>query len=112
MTIPQIFRWPTPWLWGGILGIVALNADHPGDFLSGLATVIIVASAIYYFHGRCANGSEEEAAVEGGLDERLVQIERRLTDTQDVMIALSEKVDRLEEEDRGPTATASHGASA
>lgn len=47
MTIPQIFRWPTPWLWGGILGIVALNADHPGEFLSGLATVIIVASAIY-----------------------------------------------------------------
>jgi hypothetical protein len=100
MTIPQIFRWPTPWLWGGILGIVALNAEHPGEFLSGLATVIIVASAIYYFHGRCADGDSEQETVEGGLDERLEQIERRLTDTQDVMIALSEKVDRLEEDGR------------
>ena len=31
------------------------------------------------------------------LDSRLDQIERRLTDVQDVMIALSEKFDRLEE---------------
>jgi len=38
-----------------ILGIVALNADRAGDFFSGLAIVIIVASAIYYFHGRCAS---------------------------------------------------------
>ncbi len=97
MTIPQIFRWPTPWLWGGILGIVALNADRMGEFFSGLATVVIVASTIYYFHGRCADRGKDEV-VEGELDERLEQIERRLTDTQDVMIALSEKVDRLEDD--------------
>ena len=48
----------------------------------------------------------------GGLDERLEQIERRLTDTQDVMIALSEKVDRLEEEGRPQAATASPEPSA
>ena len=71
--IPQISRWPTPWLWGGILGIVALNAEHPGGFLSGLATVIIVASAMYYFHGRCADGDSEQETVEGGLDERPTQ---------------------------------------
>ena len=91
-----------------ILGIVALNADRAGDFLSGLAIVIIVASAIYYFHGRCASDDGEQV-VEGGLDERVEQIERRLTDTQDVMIALSEKVDRLEEEGRAKP-TPSHDA--
>jgi len=34
--------------------------------------------------------------VEGGLDERVEQIERQLTDTQDVMLALSDKLDRWE----------------
>ena len=32
------------------------------------------------------------------LDDRLGEIERRLTDVQDVMIALSEKFDRLQEQ--------------
>ena len=91
-----------------ILGIVALNADRADDFFSGLAIVIIVASAIYYFHERCASDDGEQF-VEGGLDERVAQIERRLTDTQDVMIALSEKVDRLEEEGRAQP-TPSHDA--
>ena len=91
-----------------ILGIVALNADRAGYFFSGLAIVIIVASAIYYFHGRCASDDGEQV-VEGGLDERVEQIERRLTYTQDVMIALSEKVDRLEEEGRAQP-TPSHDA--
>ena len=31
------------------------------------------------------------------VDERMLAFERRLTDTQDVLIALSEKLDRLEE---------------
>ena len=31
------------------------------------------------------------------IDERMLAFERRLTDTQDVLIALSEKLDRLEE---------------
>jgi hypothetical protein len=91
-----------------ISGIVALNADRAGDFFSGLAIVIIVASAIYYFHGRCASDDGEQV-VEGGHDERVEQIERRLTDTQDVMIALSEKVDRLEEEGRAQS-TPGHDA--
>ncbi|MED5413777.1 MAG: hypothetical protein VYC64_02405 [Candidatus Latescibacterota bacterium] len=47
--------------------------------------------------------------MEGRLDERVEQIERRLTDTQDVMIALSEKVDLLEEEGRAQP-TPSHDA--
>ena len=91
-----------------ILGIVALNADRAGDFFSGLAIVIIVASAIYYFHGRYASDDGEQV-VEGGLDERVEQIERRLTDTQDLIIALSEKVDRLEGEGRAQP-TPSHDA--
>ena len=35
---------------------------------------------------------------EDGIDVRLTEIERRLTDVQDVMIALSEKFDRWERE--------------
>ena len=85
-----------------------MNADRAGDFFSGLAIVIIGASAIYYFRGRCASDDGEQVA-EGGLDERVEQIERRLTDTQDVMIALSEKVDRLEGEGRAQP-TPSHDA--
>ena len=34
--------------------------------------------------------------------ERLAQIERRLTDTQDVMLALSDKLDRWEQEPSAP----------
>jgi hypothetical protein len=31
------------------------------------------------------------------MDERIAQIEARMTDTQDVMIALSEKLDRIDD---------------
>jgi hypothetical protein len=41
-------------------------------------------------------GMGKEGDVEG-IDARLTEIERRMTDVQDVMIALSEKFDRWEE---------------
>ena len=37
-----------------------------------------------------------------GSEERLRELERRLTDVQDVMIALSEKIDRMEANGRLP----------
>ncbi len=37
------------------------------------------------------------SASDNEVKERLTQIERRLTDTQEVMIALNEKMDRWEE---------------
>ena len=43
-------------------------------------------------------GGEEGDVLSG----RLAEIERRLTDTQDVMIALSEKFDRWEESQKVP----------
>ncbi|NKB72548.1 MAG: hypothetical protein GKR89_36190 [Candidatus Latescibacteria bacterium] len=53
---------------------------------------------IYYFReGRKGKKREEKATDQ---DARLTEIERRLTDTQDVMIALSEKLDRWEEQDK------------
>ncbi|MEC8932830.1 MAG: hypothetical protein VYB08_15520 [Candidatus Latescibacterota bacterium] len=99
MTVPQIFCWPTPWLWGGNFGHRRLERRPRRRLLLGAG----------YRHHRgfchllfprtlCLRDGEQ--VVEGGLDERVEQIERRLTDTRDVMIALSEKVDRLEEEGR------------
>lgn len=100
MCLPAIFRWPTPWLWCSILGLVAVATDSFGEALSGIAVVFIVASAVYYFGGRGRERAPERP-IGAGLDERLAEIERGLTDTQDVMIALSEKVDRWEDELRG-----------
>lgn len=34
------------------------------------------------------------------INERIAKIESRMTDTQDVMIALSEKLDRFDDQDR------------
>lgn len=45
---------------------------------------------------RSGRGRGDEASEFGDLDERLASIERRLTDTQEVMLALSERYDQLE----------------
>ena len=44
--------------------------------------------------------AEQTSPGRGVLEDRLAEIERRLTDVQDVMIALSEKFDRWEERSR------------
>ena len=44
------------------------------------------------------------AAEPTGMGDRLAALESRMTDTQDVMIALSEKLDRIDARDRGPGA--------
>ena len=64
---------------------------------------MIAASAVYLVRNiACKRRSRSEeapaATTPPGLEQRLGEIERRLTDTQDVMIALSEKMDRWESE--------------
>ena len=103
MKIPTIFTWPTPWLWLGLtmllIGVVQDSAN-----LTLLALIILAASLVHSARGaarRSSPGSSrpgEEGADTPGLSQRLSEIERRLTDTQDVMIALSEKMDRWERE--------------
>ena len=42
----------------------------------------------------------DAAAAVTAMNERIAKIESRMTDTQDVMIALSEKLDRFDDQDR------------
>ena len=106
MCVPRIFQWPTPWLWCAIGVLIAISRPF-GGFVFAVCTVVIAASLIYYLReGRGAAGPTAlDPAADQGLDQRLAEIERRLTDTQDVMIALSEKMDYWEEEKAVRTST-------
>ena len=103
MKIPTIFTWPTPWLWLGLtMLLVGVAGDSEGMALAAL--VILAASLVHIARGMAGRSSpgspraDEGAGEPAGLGQRLSEIERRLTDTQDVMIALSEKMDRWERE--------------
>ncbi|MBT3344317.1 MAG: hypothetical protein HN712_07935 [Gemmatimonadetes bacterium] len=65
---------------------------------SGVVAIILVGGFVSWGNTYFKNRSSAivSTADEDVLD-RLSQIERRLTDTQDVMLALSEKLDRWEE---------------
>ena len=103
MPIPTIFTWPTPWLWLGLtMFLVGVIGDAPA--LTIAALVILAASVVHMARGAAARSSpggrraDQGSGEPQGMDQRLSEIERRLTDTQDVMIALSEKMDRWERE--------------
>ena len=103
MPIPTIFTWPTPWLWLGLtMFLVGVIGDAPA--LTIAALVILAASVVHMARGMAGRSSaggrraDQGSGEPQGLDRRLSEIERRLTDTQDVMIALSEKMDRWERE--------------
>ena len=97
MCIPKIFSWPTPWLWGAILVLFLVGADHFAERVSTVCLIVIAASLVYYVRKRRGRFDERVAAPDD-LDTRLAEIERRLTDTQEVMIALSEKMDKWDQE--------------
>ena len=103
MRIPTIFAWPTPYLWLGLaLHLVADVTDSAIMMIPAL--IILAVSLVHIVRGMAERPSpggrraEEGSGEPPGLDQRLSEIERRLTDTQDVMIALSEKMDRWERE--------------
>ena len=52
----------------------------------------------YLQNKSCIGEGEVEEETKGEIERRLESVEQRLTDVQDVMIALSEKFDRWEEE--------------
>jgi hypothetical protein len=68
----------------------------------GVSLIILSAGVVNWVN--IYLGSVKKSAKNSGLDnvaaseERLREIERRLTDVQDVMIALNEKFDRWDEE--------------
>ena len=100
MKVPTIFHWPSPWLWGAIGVLILVNANRFFDVIQGAAVLTFIASVVFYVQGRFNRRSDSGAASthSGHTADRLDAIERRLTDTQDVMIALSEKVDQWETE--------------
>lgn len=68
------------------------------DFFVGISMIIIVGafvSAAHKYINRRTKGSIPSDA-EKRLNERMDELDRRLTDIQDVMIAIDEKFDRLE----------------
>ena len=103
MKIPAIFHWPSPWLWGALGVLIASDAHGFWGLLKSVAVVTLIASVAFVLRSRFCRTHAGQAVGHGseqatGLDQRLETIERRLTDTQDVMIALSEKVDQWEAE--------------
>ncbi len=120
MTIPAIFRWPSPWLWGAI-GVLILADSHDFWDWIQISCLVLFASVVYYVRNRTGLGrgtdtlsatpraldqrlderkSEQSmSAGEGGdIPARLDEVEARLRDVLDVMIAVSEKMDRWERE--------------
>ena len=98
MCFPKIFSWPTPWFWCAIACLVlfANRGIHFGGGVAQICTIVVVASIIYAIRER-RTSKIEAAEPDEALSSRLDTIESRLTDTQDVMIALSEKMDRMED---------------
>jgi len=70
--------------------------------LAGIAfSIFVVVKVVDYLKLKATisgDGTQEPGAQLEDLQVRLTEIERRLTDVQDVMIALSEKFDRWERE--------------
>ncbi len=93
---PAVRDYTTPWQGGPPLNLVPEEAEDDdallliGGCLLGLAVGL---AAVYVARRRPG----ADSAV---LGDRLSALESRMTDTQDVMIALSEKLDRMDERDR------------
>ena len=84
-----------PWQASPHLDLVRREDDNDrlmliGGCLLGLAVGL---AAVYLVRRRSGEGS-------AALGDRLAALESRMTDTQDVMIALSEKLDRMDARDR------------
>ncbi|MEW6752492.1 MAG: hypothetical protein AB1505_16120 [Candidatus Latescibacterota bacterium] len=92
-------------------GVVILTA---GPALLGLLIPLgAIAACIYgihrlFGHLRFKAGLRDEAAVDtaNGLEARVAELERRMTDVQDIVIALSDKYDLLEARAPQPQVTA------
>lgn len=72
----------------------------------GVCLIILCSGLINYLNTR-ARAENKQAKKDKNrpddAEQRLQAIEQRLTDVQDVMIALSEKIDRMDEEQRYKT---------
>ena len=82
-----------------VLGIVLINIienEYIMIPIAGMALSGFVMAKIMEYLRLKATVSGEKDVPQDEMRTRLHEIERRLTDVQDVMIALSEKIDRME----------------
>jgi hypothetical protein len=67
----------------------------------GVCLIILSAGLVNYISLRARNkGRMAKMAIEEGgvIEQRLSEIERRITDVQDIILAMSDKMDRLDED--------------
>jgi sugar-specific transcriptional regulator TrmB len=76
--------------------LFANNNLHFGEGIVQVCVIVIAASIVSAIRERRIS-KIKAVEPDDALAARLAKIESRLTDTQDVMIALSEKMDRMEE---------------
>ncbi len=65
-------------------------------FCGGCAIILAIGFTAYLIRRGGRQPAPDPEAAEA-MDERISRIESRMTDTQDVMIALSEKLDRIDD---------------
>lgn len=86
-----------------VLGIVVINIIENEHIMIPIMGMVLggylIAKTMDYLKLK-ATVSGDKDVPQGEMRDRLAEIERRLTDVQDVMIALSEKFDRMESDEK------------
>ena len=72
----------------------------PVAFIAAIVFIVVRIMNYLQLRATVSEHTQQASLGRGVLEERLAEIERRLTDVQDVMIALSEKFDRWDERSR------------
>ena len=96
----SVFSWPSPLLWIAVAVLLAADANRFEDFVQAMAGLTIFAVVVGSLRNWVGKWWQRRSGRKGGpvQDDRLAELEYRLTETQEVMIALSEKIDRWEVE--------------
>ena len=79
-----------------VLFYVAFASFPVGRMVPVILTPLLLAAVVIFAIAIKATPSEDKGIERDELRERLAAVEQRLTEVQDVMIALSEKIDRME----------------
>ncbi len=98
--IPDILKWPMPWIWVFLTLWIGADAYSAKNAVFLVFIVTIATVIIHSLHVRSRRQGQGSVSTDNEVKDRLTRIERRLTDTQEVMIALNEKMDHWEEDPR------------
>ncbi|MCY4605973.1 MAG: hypothetical protein OXE49_17215 [Gemmatimonadetes bacterium] len=79
-----------------VLFLIAVESHEGAVLLLVVVAIFAIIKGVDYFKLK-ATVSEDKGVEPNELRERLAAVEQRLTEVQDVMIALSEKIDHMDE---------------